>query len=550
MIGDRLRLLLGWVLLCLVAPGALAADIAGGQPGDSHPEAVVETALVEVDGRGLLRVRGFTSFPAAQRAAAIAERIERLASDPVVRADSLRVVEAEGYSSIMSGERRVMALFDADARVEEVARQTLGLALTERITQAIDDYRHDREPEVLQRHGFEAAGATLALATMVAVLICLVRRINALLERRFRSRIHHLGIQSFEIVRAESIWAGLRGALSLMRILAILIASFVYLDFVLSRFPWTRGLAGHLADFAIRPLRIIGEGLLGYFPNLIFLIVLALLVRLFMRLLRLFFDAVGEGSVTLPHFEAEWARPTYKIARFALWVLAVIVAYPYIPGSDSAAFKGVTLLLGLVVSLGSSSVIANLIAGVMITYRRAFRVGDRVTIGEVTGEVTEVRLQVTHLRTLKNEEVTIPNSQILSGQVMNYSSLAARHGLILHATVGIGYETPWRQVEALLLQAAARTPGLLTEPPPFVLHKELGDFCVSYEINAHCHDARAMERLYTELRRNILDLFNEYGVQIMTPAYEGDPQEPKVVLKEQWYAAPAVARPAGELASE
>ncbi|MEF8747956.1 MAG: mechanosensitive ion channel family protein [Candidatus Accumulibacter propinquus] len=544
MMIERVRWLLILILLSAASGGSLAA--AGSvQPADLdlHPDATVATAAVEVDGRVLFRVRGVSSFPARERAAAITERIKRLAGDPALPADSVRLVESGGYSSIMAGDRRVMALFDSDARIEEVARETLGLALCERIGKAIDEYRHDRDTQVLQRRGLEAAGATAALATMVTLLLWLARQLNGLLERRFRSRIHHLGIQSFEIVRAESIWAGLRAALSALRMLSILIVSFIYLDFVLSRFPWTRWLAGNLTDFALRPLRLIGEGLIGYFPDLIFLIVLALLVRFVLRLLRLFFDAVAQGSVTLLHFEAEWARPTYKIARFALLVLAVIVAYPYIPGSESAAFKGVTLMLGVVVSLGSSSIIANLIAGLMITYRRAFRVGDRVRIGEVTGDVTQVRLQVTHLRTLKNEEVTIPNSQILNGHVMNYSSLAKKQGLILHATVGIGYETPWRQVEAMLLQAAARTPGLLAEPTPFVMHKELGDFCVSYEINAYCNDARMMEHLYTELRRNILDLFNEYDVQIMTPAYEGDPKQPKVVPRDQWYAAPAVSGP-------
>jgi small-conductance mechanosensitive channel len=544
MMIERVRWLLILILLSAASGGSLAA--AGSvQPADLdlHPDATVATAAVEVDGRVLFRVRGVSSFPARERAAAITERIKRLAGDPALPADSVRLVESGGYSSIMAGDRRIMALFDSDARIEEVARETLGLALCERIGKAIDEYRHDRDTQVLQRRGLEAAGATAALATMVTLLLWLARQLNGLLERRFRSRIHHLGIQSFEIVRAESIWAGLRAALSALRMLSILIVSFIYLDFVLSRFPWTRWLAGNLTDFALRPLRLIGEGLIGYFPDLIFLIVLALLVRFVLRLLRLFFDAVAQGSVTLLHFEAEWARPTYKIARFALLVLAVIVAYPYIPGSESAAFKGVTLMLGVVVSLGSSSIIANLIAGLMITYRRAFRVGDRVRIGEVTGDVTQVRLQVTHLRTLKNEEVTIPNSQILNGHVMNYSSLAKKQGLILHATVGIGYETPWRQVEAMLLQAAARTPGLLAEPTPFVMHKELGDFCVSYEINAYCNDARMMEHLYTELRRNILDLFNEYDVQIMTPAYEGDPKQPKVVPRDQWYAAPAVSGP-------
>ena len=210
-----------------------------------------------------------------------------------------------------------------------------------------------------------------------------------------------------------------------------------------------------------------------------FLVILALVVRVCLRLIRLFFDAVAQGSVAFESFEADWAWPTYKIVRFCVLTLALIVAYPYIPGSDSAAFKGVSLLLGVIVSLGSSSAIANIIAGLMLTYRRAFKVGDRVRVDEITGDVTDVRLQVTHVRTLKNEEVTIPNSAILNGVVVNYSSLAAKHGLILHTTVGIGYETPWRQVEAMLRMAAARTPGLLTEPSPFVLHKALGDFCVT-----------------------------------------------------------------------
>ena len=541
---GRLRVLLLLVMLTAAVNGSVAVERVGSPPADDHPDAEIETAPVEVDGRVLFRVRGWTSFSAKMRAAAIAGRIERIAGDPAVPAGSVQVVDAEDYSSIMAGERRVMALFDSDARVEQVARRTLGLAYGERIDKAIDDYRHERSPQVLRRRGLESAAATVALALTVLLLIWSSHRINALLERRFRSRIRALGIQSFEILRAESIWRGLRATLSALRVLMILSASFVYLDVVLRAFPWTRRFATHLLEVALRPLRIIGEGLVGYFPDLVFLIVLALVLRLVLRLLRLFFDAVGQGSVTLPEFEADWARPTYKIARFAVVTLAVIVAYPYIPGSDSAAFKGISLLLGVIVSFGSSSAIANLIAGLMITYRRAFKVGDRVRIGEVTGDVTDVRLQVTHLRTLKNEEVTIPNSLILNGHVQNYSALAATRGLILHVIVGIGYETPWRQVEAMLLLAVARTPGLLAEPPPFVMHQELGDFCVSYEINAYCPDARAMETRYTQLRRNILDLFNEYDVQIMTPAYEGDPKQPKVVARDRWYAAPAIPEPA------
>jgi small-conductance mechanosensitive channel len=205
----------------------------------------------------------------------------------------------------------------------------------------------------------------------------------------------------------------------------------------------------------------------------------------------------------------------------------------------------VSLFAGIIFSLGSSSIISNIIAGYTMTYRRAYRVGDRVRIGDIVGDVTAVRLQVTNVKTPKNEEVVIPNSVVLSSDVTNYSSYAQSQGLILHTTVGIGYETPWRQVEAMLLLAAGRTEGLLREPPPFVLQKLLGDFCVTYEINAYCNDARKMFLLYAELHRHILDVFNEYNVQIMTPAYEGDPEQPKVVPKEQWYSAPAAVPPEG-----
>jgi small-conductance mechanosensitive channel len=175
----------------------------------------------------------------------------------------------------------------------------------------------------------------------------------------------------------------------------------------------------------------------------------------------------------------------------------------------------------------------------MMTYRRAFKVGDRVKVLDLIGDVTEIRLQVTHIRSLKNEEIIVPNSQILGSHVINYSRLAKDQGLILHTTVGIGYETPWRQVEAMLLMAAERTPGLMREPPPFVLQKALGDFCVTYEINVHSDRPQESQKLYTALHQNILDIFNEYGVQIMTPAYEGDPEQAKVVPKEKWFEAPA-----------
>jgi small-conductance mechanosensitive channel len=217
----------------------------------------------------------------------------------------------------------------------------------------------------------------------------------------------------------------------------------------------------------------------------------------------------------------------------------VVVAYPYIPGSDSQAFKGISLFLGVLFSLGSTSIISNIIAGYTMTYRRAFRVGDRVKIGETIGTVTEIRLLVTHLQSLKNEKVVIPNSTILNSEIINYTTTLEDKELILHTTVGIGYEVPWRQVEAMLLESARRTEGLVQDPPPFVLQKALADFAVTYELNAYCRDEKRIPLLYSNLHRNIQDVFNEHGVQIMTPNYVADTPQPKIVPPEEWYAAPA-----------
>jgi small-conductance mechanosensitive channel len=319
---------------------------------------------------------------------------------------------------------------------------------------------------------------------------------------------------------------------------------FVYLGVVLACWPWTRGMSRGLFGLVLGPLQVLGGATVAHIPHLVFLAVLFLVVRFTLRVIRLFFEAVGRGTVTLSGFEAEWSEPTYKIVRIAVVAFALVIAYPYIPGSESAAFKGVSLFVGILFSLGSSTAISNIVAGYMMTYRRAFRVGDRIKIGDTVGDVVQTRLQVTHLRTTKNEEVVIPNAQILSGEVLNYSTLSRTHGLLLHTEVGIRYETPWRQVEAMLLEAAGRTAGLGTEPRPFVLMRRLGEFAVTYELNAPCVDVKAMNQLYTALHRNILDVFNEYGVQIMTPAYEGDTESPKVVPKGEWYSAPA-APPSG-----
>jgi small-conductance mechanosensitive channel len=539
---SRTLVALSFVWVLTLAPLALAADdrpAGENQSQSADSEAGAPSAPVVIDGRTLFRVRGTSSFSAERRAAGIAGRIKAVADDRTVSPDAVRAVETELGTAIFGGRERVMVVFDADAQLESLGRKTLAELLVRTMREAVVDYRQARTREALLGSASHAAVATVLLAALVTLVVWVSKRAERTLEAIYRQRVQSVGIQSFQLVRAEQIWVALHRAVVVARALVILVLAFAYLQYVLGAFPWTRGFSSQLLGLVLDPLATIGWGIVNAVPNLFFLAVLLVITRYLLKVIHLFFAAVGRGEVALSGFEQEWADPTYKLLRVAVVALALIVAYPYIPGSGSEAFKGVSIFIGIVFSLGSSSTIANIIAGYTMTYRRAFRMGDRVKINGVTGDVIEMRLQVTHLRTIKNEEVVIPNSTILNNEVVNYSSLAKTRGLILHTTVGIGYETPWRQVEAMLLMAAERTPGLMREPVPFVRQLALGDFAVTYEINVYCDNAQAMSPIYTALHENVLDVFNEHGVQIMTPAYEGDPEQPKVVPKEQWFSAPA-----------
>ena len=542
---DRRRAGQALILAVLLAPlPAPAQDRAGpaSGAGAARPANAEEAEVrepVTLDGEVLFLVRGVSSYPAARRAGEIRERIEAIAGDRTISPETLQVVEAGDRSTIVAADRVVMSVFDGDAQIERAGRKVLAASYRNRIAEAVKAYRHDREPQVLVERSLYALGATALMLALLAGLWRGYRRVDAGIERRYRERIAGVRAAALKILDPEKTLSLARGLLRALRALVVLFAACVYLYVVLGLYPWTRPWAARLFALVWAPLATLGRGALAIVPDLVFLAILAIIVRFLLRIGRFFVAAVAEGSIPIHGFDREWALPTFRIIRVLVIALAIVVAYPYIPGSGTGAFKGISIFLGVVFSIGSSSLISNVIAGYAMTYRRAFHVGDRIQVGELLGDVVEIRNQVTHLRTPKNVEIVVPNSVILNTQILNYSSLARQQGLILHTMVGIGYEVPWRQVEAMLLMAADRSPGLLREPPPFVLQKSLGDFAVTYELNVYCDNPSEMNRLYSTLHRNIQDVFNEYGVQIMTPAYEGDPAQPKVVPRERWHAEPA-----------
>jgi small-conductance mechanosensitive channel len=534
-----------WLALVLSFANA-AAQPTNAQPPSPEDGDEVQVAPVKLDGKALFRVRGVSAYPAQERAQLIARHIESVARDRGFYAKDLKVNETPFSTQIVAGNAVIANLFDGDAQLEHVRRQMLATAYLLRIQQAIEDYRHERQTNILIQHIVLASVAAVGLILLWLFGQRIVGVVLRALERRYKHRIREVGIQSLKLLPAERMWISLVGILKFAAVAAGVAVTYVVLDYILSLFPWTREISQNLSGFVLDPLRTMGGRFVDSIPNLIFLVILGVVVYYLLRFIRLFFSSIESGAITIGAFDPDWAKPTYRLVRIFVIAFAVVVAFPYIPGSNTQAFKGISLFIGLVFSLGSTSLIGNLISGYSLTYRRAFKPGDRVKIDEHVGDVLESRLQVTYLRTIKNEVIAVPNSSIVNAAVVNYSSLAATKGLILHTNVGIGYETPWRQVEAILLEAAARTPDLLREPKPFVLEKELRTFDVDYELNVYCDRPNSTASLYAALHRNILDLCNEYGVQIMTPAYEGDPKDAKVVAKDKWYAAPAAPDSTGK----
>jgi small-conductance mechanosensitive channel len=527
------------VLLLMLsgAAGSWAQDNA--REPDEQTDKII-TAPIIIDGKLVFKVRGVSAFPADERAKVVRGRIVDLAHDKSFTVDQLVVKNDEEMSAIYAGDNRLIALFDADAQTENLPdRKLLAEILKGKIAEVITQYRFDRSPRVILKHTAFALVLTAVFALVFWGVLRLFRVLNAWAVRHVHKSVQDLASKSHHLIQAEQLWTLVAGLLNTVRVLALLVLVYSYLNTVLGLFPWTRPAALVLFDLVLNPVKSLWFGFVESLPDLAFLVILYLILRYILKLERMFFTQVSRGRIKLQNFDQDWAMPTYKIIRFLTIAFAIVIAYPYIPGSDSLAFKGVSVFIGVIFSFGSSSFIANILAGLAMTYRGAFKEGDRVRIDEVFGDVEDIKLMTTRIRTLKNESVVIPNSNILNTNVTNYTVMARDPGLLLHTIVGIGYDTPWRQVEAMLIEAAKRTEGLQKEPEPFVLQTLMGDFAINYEINAYCRDAGRMMSIKTALHRNIQDVFNEYGVQIMSPAYVADPASAKLVPPENWYTAPA-----------
>ena len=330
-----------------------------------------------------------------------------------------------------------------------------------------------------------------------------------------------------------------RRAITIAAFLISVIFTYAWMTYVLRQFPYTRPWGESMRGYLIARFSQLGLDILAAIPGVFTVAVIGVVARVLVQLSNRFFRSIENGEISAPWIHPETASATRRFAAALFWILALMVAYPYIPGSQSDAFKGVSVFIGLVVSLGSSGIINQLMSGLTIIYSRALKVGDAVQVGEVEGEVTSMSMLSVKVRTFQGEEVTVPNAVVISHSTTNYTRPMPTGGSFLGTEVTIGYDTPWRQVHAMLSLAAERTGNVRREPKPRVLQRALEDLYVRYRLLVCLEDPTDRAATLGRLLANIQDAFNEFGVQIMSPHYENDPDRRKTVPAGKWFDAPA-----------
>src|SRR3954469_10633612 len=431
--------------------------------------------------------------------------------------------------------RGVLLLTAAD--VEDLAGETLdGVAAktVDRLRQAFAEAEEARRPGVLLR---AAVTALLAIAAgwLALTVIGYVRRSAVgFLDRLARRPIASLDEESAARIR------DLQGRVVRALFTGIdLVVVYGVTTFVLRQFPYTRPWGESMSGFLLSTAETLSLGGVRALPGLFTAALILVAARFLINLPGAWFTAVEHGRVRARWIHPETAQATRRLATTLVWLLAIVVAYPYLPGSETEAFKGVSVFLGLMVTFGSSGLVNQIMSGFMVTYSRALRVGDFVRIGDVEGTVTHLGILSTKVRTLRSEEVTIPNAVVVGQTTTDYSRTGGGEGVFTPTSVTIGYDTPWRQVHAMMLMAAERTPGLRSEPKPTVFQAGLEDFYVKYTLFVCLEEQESRLLTLDALHANIQDVFNEHGVQIMSPNYMLDPAAPKIVARPDWFAAPA-----------
>lgn len=488
------------------------------------------------------RIGNITPF---ERAKIVTARLKELYAVYFVGSDSLVLSDYGQSVDIVFKDKTLVSISELDAMWFGVPKLEIATSIKSKIEKDIVQYKADVDIMVLVRE----------IALTVLVVFCLgilIYGTNRLFNRKIKTVIWKkkdvwfsgISMKDTVVIKPEQQALGLIYILNLVRYLLIIVQVYITLPLLFSIYPPTQRLAETLYGYLLEPISHIYHSFLNYLPQLFTVLVIVVIVRYILKFLHYVMQEIENEKIHIPGFYPDWAKPTYSILRFLIYAFMFVAIFPYLPGSDSPVFKGMSVFLGVMFSLGSSSIMGNMVSGIVITYMRPFVIGDRIKIGDLVGDVVEKTAFVTRIKTPKKEFVTIPNSNVLNAHVINYST--SKHqdgGIILHTTITIGYDVPWKKVHELLITAANNTTFIMDDPAPFVLQTSLDDFYVSYQLNAHTYDAHRQPIVYSHLHQNIQDTFNEAGVEIMSPHYRGvrDGNETTMpsIYRPEGYVAPS-----------
>ncbi|HAC65967.1 MAG TPA: mechanosensitive ion channel protein [Cyanothece sp. UBA12306] len=463
------------------------------------------------------------SLSAEERAELIQKRLEKyFKNDDVEIKDKKFDLDNRGDIVTILFKNNILATITVeDAKIADIPRVELAEKYLEKIKESVKRYQLERKPLYWLIGIILTVLTTLILLVILRIIDQIFPHIDVLLNNWRDRIIPSIRIQNLELLSAEHLTNICQSFVRLVRITLTLLILYLFIPLVLSFFPQTRRIGRLIFDYLMKAINLVGNSLIAYLPNIFILIVIVYLTYYILRFLKLIFTEIEQENLKFPGFYPEWAQPTYRILNWIVIALAAVFAFPYLPGFDSPAFRGVSTFLALLFTLGSTGVVSNTVSGFVLIYTRAFQVGDRVKIGDATGDIMEKDLLVTRIKTLKNVVITIPNSVIINSNVINYTSLSrdSKNPLIIDTTITLGYDVPWRKVHEVLIKAAKATNYVLKYPEPFVFQTSLNDFYVSYEINVYTIESSKIMDIYSSLHQNIQDQCNEAGIEILSPHY-------------------------------
>ena len=454
-----------------------------------------------------------------QRAEMIDAAIMQLGKRFTLHPDSVYIESSDIVTDLMYGNKVIASFTDQDGLWEGRSREQLATDKRKIVVQKLKELKEEHS---LWQLGKRILYFVLVLAGQYLLFWLtgwLFRKLKVRIQKLKDTRLKPISIQNYELLDTQRQVNPLIFLSNLLRYVIMLLQLLITVPLLFAIFPQTKGLAYQIFSYIWNPIKNILVGIVDYIPNLFAILIICFAVKYLVRLVHYLSREVEAGRLKFGGFYPDWAMPTYHIIRFLLYAFMIAMIYPYLPGAKNGVFQGISVFVGLIISLGSSTVIGNVIAGLVITYMRPFKLGDRIQLNDTTGNVIEKTPLVTRIKTPKNEVVTIPNSFIMSSHTVNYSASAREYGLIIHSEVTIGYDVPWRQVHQLLIEAALNTPGVIDDPRPFVLETSLSDWYPVYQINAYIREADKLAQIYSDLHQNIQDRFNEAGVEIMSPHY-------------------------------